>query len=232
MVAILAYPLYQLIVISFQRYGLFELIRHSGTWVGLDNYRFILHDPVFWDTLVRTIVFTIVNVGLTIALRHADRAAARPDQHLHARAPHRRPDAGLGDAGRRRRAGLVLDDELPERRPQLHAHEARLRRLLPARLVRHPHLAARDGDLADRLGRDPVHRRRRLRGARAGARRARRRRRDRRRPAVAGLPRRHLPDPEADLPDPHEPLDHLGLRRLHAAVPADRRVARETRRTT
>src|SRR4029079_3412363 len=29
-------------------------------------------------------------------------------------------------------------------------------------------------------------------------------------------------DPEADLPDPDEPLDHLGLRRLHAAVPADR----------
>ncbi|MGZ4381019.1 MAG: carbohydrate ABC transporter permease [Gaiellaceae bacterium] len=66
MVAILAYPLYQLIVLSFQKYGLFELIRHAGTWVGLDNYRFILHDPVFWNTLVRTIVFTIVNVGLTM----------------------------------------------------------------------------------------------------------------------------------------------------------------------
>jgi len=66
MTAILAYPLYQLIVISFQKYGLFELIKHSGTWVGLDNYRFILHDPVFWDTLVRTIVFTVVNVALTI----------------------------------------------------------------------------------------------------------------------------------------------------------------------
>ena len=39
---------------------------------------------------------------------------------------------------------------------------------------------------------------------------------------VARLPRRHVPDPEADLPDPDEPLDHLGLRRLHAAVPADR----------
>ena len=66
MVAILAYPLYQLIVISFQKYGLFELIRHAGTWVGLDNYRSILHDPVFWDTLWRTIVFTVVNVGLTM----------------------------------------------------------------------------------------------------------------------------------------------------------------------
>src|SRR5262249_8413116 len=31
---------------------------------------------------------------------------------------------------------------------------------------------------------------------------------------------------EAHLPDPHQPLDHLGLRRLHAAVPAHRRFAR------
>ena len=43
--------------------------------------------------------------------------------------------------------------------------------------------------------------------------------------ALARLPRRHLPDPEADLPDPDEPLDHLGLRRLHAAVPADRQAS-------
>src|SRR5262249_45795691 len=42
-----------------------------------------------------------------------------------------------------------------------------------------------------------------------------------RRAAVADLPRRHVPDPEADLPDPDEPLDHLGLRRLHPAVPPD-----------
>jgi N,N'-diacetylchitobiose transport system permease protein len=36
--------------------------------VGLDNFRSILHDPVFWHTLLRTIVFTAVNVGLTIGL--------------------------------------------------------------------------------------------------------------------------------------------------------------------
>ena len=66
MVAVLAYPLYELIVISFERYGLFELIRHAGTWVGFKNYSSILHDPVFWNTLVRTIVFTVVNVFLTM----------------------------------------------------------------------------------------------------------------------------------------------------------------------
>ena len=28
----------------------------------------MLHDHVFWDTVVRTVIFTIVNVGLTIVL--------------------------------------------------------------------------------------------------------------------------------------------------------------------
>src|SRR5204862_4477412 len=36
-------------------------------------------------------------------------------------------------------------------------------------------------------------------------------------------------DPEADPADPHEPVDHLGLRRLHAAVPADRPVEADVR---
>ena len=64
-----------------------------------------------------------------------------------------------------------------------------------------------------------------LRRPGAGPARAGRGRRDRRRPALARLQGRHLPDPEADLPRPDEPFDHLGLRRLHAAVPADRQGA-------
>ena len=44
--------------LSFQQYGLFELIRHEGAWVGLDNYSTILRDRQFWDVLVRTVVFT------------------------------------------------------------------------------------------------------------------------------------------------------------------------------
>ena len=65
---ILAYPIYKLVRISFERYGLFELIQHKGHWIGLGNYRSVLSDHVFWDTVVRTIVFTVVNVGLTIVL--------------------------------------------------------------------------------------------------------------------------------------------------------------------
>ena len=66
--AVLAYPLYSLVRLSFQRYGLFELIRHAGQYIGLKNYSSVLHDPVFWHTLLRTVLFTIANVGLTMVL--------------------------------------------------------------------------------------------------------------------------------------------------------------------
>ena len=66
--AILAYPLYNVIRLSFERYQLFDLIRGKGIGVGWANYRSVLHDPVFWHTLARTVVFTIANVGLTMVL--------------------------------------------------------------------------------------------------------------------------------------------------------------------
>ena len=64
--ALLAYPIYRLVVLSLQKYTLFELIQHKGQWIGLQNFRSILGDAVFWHTLVRTIVFTVANVGLTV----------------------------------------------------------------------------------------------------------------------------------------------------------------------
>jgi len=66
--AILGYPLYRLVRISFEQYGLFELIQRKGIPVGWENYSSVLHDPVFWDTLVRTVIFTIANVALTMVL--------------------------------------------------------------------------------------------------------------------------------------------------------------------
>jgi N,N'-diacetylchitobiose transport system permease protein len=65
---VLGYPLFNLVRLSFQKYGLFELIKHKGKWVGVDNYSSVLHDQVFWHTLVRTVVFTAVNVALTMVL--------------------------------------------------------------------------------------------------------------------------------------------------------------------
>jgi N,N'-diacetylchitobiose transport system permease protein len=66
--AVLGYPIYSLVRLSMQHYGLFELIQHKGQWIGLRNYGSILHDSVFWHTVLRTVVFTVVNVGLTMVL--------------------------------------------------------------------------------------------------------------------------------------------------------------------
>ncbi len=65
---VLGYPLYWLVKLSTERYGLFELIRHQGVPVGLANYRSVLHDQVFWHTLLRTVIFTAVNVTATMVL--------------------------------------------------------------------------------------------------------------------------------------------------------------------
>jgi N,N'-diacetylchitobiose transport system permease protein len=68
MAAVLGYPIYYLFRISFQKYDLRALITGKPESAGLDNFRTVLHDPVFWHTLERTIVFTIANVSLTMVL--------------------------------------------------------------------------------------------------------------------------------------------------------------------
>ncbi len=66
--AVLGYPLYFMVRLSFQHYGLFQLIRHQGVWIGTQNYTQIFHDSVFWHVLFRTLVFTAAAVTLTMAL--------------------------------------------------------------------------------------------------------------------------------------------------------------------
>jgi N,N'-diacetylchitobiose transport system permease protein len=66
--AILGYPIYYLVRLSLQKYGLDELLAHKGVYVGLKNFSTVLHDQVFWHTLVRTVIFTAANVGLTMVL--------------------------------------------------------------------------------------------------------------------------------------------------------------------
>ena len=65
---LLAFPLGWLGWISFQHYGLKELINHQGEWVGFNNYRTILVDPLFHQVLFRTLLFTTACVALTISL--------------------------------------------------------------------------------------------------------------------------------------------------------------------
>jgi N,N'-diacetylchitobiose transport system permease protein len=67
-VAILGYPVYFLVRLSFEQYGLTELIQHKGRWIGLHNFTTILSDGEFWRVVLRSVVFTAVNVGLTLVL--------------------------------------------------------------------------------------------------------------------------------------------------------------------
>ena len=66
--AVLGYPLYFMVRLSLQHYGLFQLIRHKGVWIGTQNYAQIFHDGTFWHVVLRTLVFTTVAVSLTMAL--------------------------------------------------------------------------------------------------------------------------------------------------------------------
>jgi len=65
---ILAIPIGALVWLSLQHYGLRELIQHSGQWVGVDNFRAIVADPLFHQVIVRSLLFTMASVGLTIVL--------------------------------------------------------------------------------------------------------------------------------------------------------------------
>jgi N,N'-diacetylchitobiose transport system permease protein len=66
--AVLAYPLYSLVRVSLEEYGLLQLFMHHGIYVGFANFSSVLNDSTFWHTLIRTIVFAAVNVALTIGL--------------------------------------------------------------------------------------------------------------------------------------------------------------------
>lgn len=64
----LGYPLYRLVVLSLQDFGLPQVFGRPAEWVGLDNFREILTEPYFWTVLWRTLAFAAVNVVLTIGL--------------------------------------------------------------------------------------------------------------------------------------------------------------------
>ena len=132
MVVMLGYPLYRLVVLSGQEYGLEQVFGQPAAWVGLDNFREILNEPYFWTVLWRTLIFCSVNVALTMSLgvliglllqpRQED-AAARVDV----------ADPRLGDAGAHRDRRVAVDLRHPVRPRQLGVRRARASRGSPSR---------------------------------------------------------------------------------------------------
>ncbi|MCE7001714.1 sugar ABC transporter permease [Kibdelosporangium philippinense] len=61
--ALLIWPTLQLVLISFRKLDLRELVTGQLVWVGFDNYTEVLGDSEFWQITVRTLVF----MGLVVA---------------------------------------------------------------------------------------------------------------------------------------------------------------------
>jgi len=55
-------PIIWALIISFQNNSLIT----GGTWVGLANYRHLLHDPMFAASVRRTVVYTVLFVPITL----------------------------------------------------------------------------------------------------------------------------------------------------------------------
>ena len=68
LVLMLGYPIVRLFTLSLQQFGLKQQFGAAADWVGLKNFRTILHDAEFWAVLRRTVLFCAVNVVLTMAL--------------------------------------------------------------------------------------------------------------------------------------------------------------------
>jgi ABC-type sugar transport system permease subunit len=66
---VLLWPLVQMIIFSFQTYGLPQITGAMPIqWVGLGNFSTTFHDPEFWLSLRNTVLFAVVIVPLTLVL--------------------------------------------------------------------------------------------------------------------------------------------------------------------
>jgi N,N'-diacetylchitobiose transport system permease protein len=68
LLVMLGYPVLLVILISFQKFGFAELVQRKTVYIGLANYTQILGDPIFLAVVVRTVLFTLSVVSLTMVL--------------------------------------------------------------------------------------------------------------------------------------------------------------------
>ena len=66
---LLLYPLYRVAWLSFQDFGLRELVTGETDWIGFANFGELLSEPLLWETVLpNTVVFAVVNVALTVTV--------------------------------------------------------------------------------------------------------------------------------------------------------------------
>ncbi|MCD2348778.1 MULTISPECIES: carbohydrate ABC transporter permease [Clostridium] len=68
MCAVILYPLLYELNLSFRNVTLMNLKSNIYPFIGFDNYLSILKDSSFYSTLLRTLIWTFVNVGLTVCI--------------------------------------------------------------------------------------------------------------------------------------------------------------------
>lgn len=64
----LGYPLVKNVIISFRQLGRTEMISRETVWAGLQNYADLFSDDMFLSVVVRTFVFTAVNIILIMVV--------------------------------------------------------------------------------------------------------------------------------------------------------------------
>lgn len=64
----LGWPLVKDGMLSFQNLNMGQLIQHVTEWNGVDNYKEVLTSEDFWRVTLRSIIFTAVNVAVTMVL--------------------------------------------------------------------------------------------------------------------------------------------------------------------
>jgi multiple sugar transport system permease protein len=64
-VAFYAYPALRGFYLSFTNY---DLLKQSGDWVGIDNYKQMFQDALFWNALGITFKYVIINIGIQTVL--------------------------------------------------------------------------------------------------------------------------------------------------------------------
>lgn len=65
---VLGYPIFRMITLSFQEAKLRNITKGNTPWNGVSNYTAIFSDPVFWQVVIRTLIFTVVCVVATVVL--------------------------------------------------------------------------------------------------------------------------------------------------------------------
>jgi N,N'-diacetylchitobiose transport system permease protein len=68
LIVFIGWPLVQLVIMSFQKFGRAQIFGQPPEFNGIGNYVDVLTDPEFWSVLMRSVVLCVVSVVATMVL--------------------------------------------------------------------------------------------------------------------------------------------------------------------